>query len=69
MLETLSIAQCSAPVTQSTSAALSVTDEISDRNCRKKNLIMYNYTEGSDLSADKEPFTTLCLSVFTGFCN
>ena len=59
-----SIAQSSVPVTQSTSAALSVIDEISDRNRRKNNLIMYNYPEGADLSADKESFTSLCLSLF-----
>ena len=59
-----SIAQNSVPTTQSTSAALSVIDEISDRNRRKNNLIMYNYSEGADLSADKESFISLCSTVF-----
>ena len=59
-----SIAQSSVPNTQSTSAALSVIDEISDRNRRKNNLIMYNYPEGADLSADKESFISLCSTVF-----
>ena len=54
-----SIAQSSIPTTQSTSAALSVIDEISNQNCRKNNLIMYNYPEGADLSADKESFISL----------
>ena len=59
-----SIAQYSVPTTQSTSAALSVIDEISDRNRLKNNLIMYNYPEGADLSVDKESFISLCSTVF-----
>ena len=55
--------QSSVPTTQSTSATLSVIDEISDRNRRKNNVLMYNYPEGADLSADKESFF-LCSSVF-----
>ena len=60
--KTSSFAQSSAP--QSTSAALSVIDEISDRNHRKNNLILHNCPEGADLSADKELFTTLCSTAF-----
>ena len=58
-----SITQSSSPATQSTSAALSIIDEISDRNRRMNSLIMCNYSEGADLSADKDFFTFLCLSV------
>ena len=58
-----SISQSSVPTTQSTSAPLSVIDEISDQN-RRKNLKMYNYPEGADLSADKESFISLCSTVF-----
>ena len=47
-----SIAQ--APATQSAPAALSIIDEILDRDRQKNNLIMYNYPVGVDLPADKE---------------
>jgi len=57
------IVQSSVPTTQST-AALSVIDKISDRNRRKNNLLIYNYPDGADLSADKESFISLCSSVF-----
>ena len=56
--------QSSVPTTQSTSATVSVIDKISDRNHRKNNLLIYNYPEGADLSADKESFISLCSSVF-----
>ena len=59
-----STAQSYVPATQSTSAALNVIGEISDRNCCKNNLLMYNYPEGADLSVDKESFISLCSSVF-----
>ena len=49
--------QSSVPTTQSTSATLSVIDEISDRNRRKNNVLMYNYPEG-------ESFIFLCSLVF-----
>ena len=52
------------PTTQSTSAALSVIDKISNQTCRKNNLIMYNHPEGADLSADKESFISLCSTAF-----
>jgi len=36
------------PSNQSPSSALDVTDEMSDRECRKFNLMVYNFSEDSD---------------------
>jgi len=49
---TSSIVQICVPAAQSTSAILIVIDEISDQ-IRHKNLILYNYPERADLTAEK----------------
>ena len=47
--------------------ALSITDELADRERRKNNIIVYNFTETSDHQTDKDSFVNFCSSVFN--CN
>ena len=44
-------------------AALSIADELADRERRKKNIIVYNFPEASDRQLDKDSFIDLCKSV------
>jgi len=39
-------------------------DEMADRDRRKHNIVVYNFTEGNDRKADIESFKTLSNSVF-----
>ena len=61
----------SAPVqpksfTSSTSSntALSIADELADRERRKKNIVVYNFIECSDRNTDIETFKALSNNVF-----
>ena len=59
------VSQTTAPTSESpTTAALSIADELADRERRKNNLIIYNLPESTDNSKDKSFFTELCKSVF-----
>jgi len=49
---------------QSPSNALDVADEMSDRERRKFNLVVYNFLEGTDRKADIKAFHTLSMDVF-----
>ena len=59
--------------TQSSSAAappagsaLSIIDELADRDRRKKNMIVYNLPEPAPNKSDSDSFTAMCSSVFNG---
>ena len=45
-------------------AAVSIADELADRERRKNNLIVYNLAEGSNSDADKSQFVDLCKAIF-----
>ena len=45
-------------------SALDIVDELADRDCRKYNIVVYNFTEVNDRKADIESFKTLSNSVF-----
>ena len=53
-----------ASVTSSSNTALSIVDELADREKRKKNVIVYNLPEASDHEADKCSFLDLCKKVY-----
>ena len=68
--ESLSDSVKSRPVLPSVSpsiTALSIADELADRERRKNNIIVYNFTETSDHQTDKDSFVNFCSSVFN--CN
>ena len=46
------------------SAAMSIADELADRERRKNNIIVYNFPEASDHQSDKDSFADFCNSVF-----
>ena len=46
------------------SAALSIADELADRERRKNNIIVYNFPEASDHQSNKDSFADFCNSVF-----
>ena len=48
----------------SSRSALDIVDEMADRDRRKHNIVVYNFTEGNDQKADIESFKTLSNSVF-----
>lgn len=48
----------------SSNAALSIADELADRERRKRNVIIYNFPEAPDREADKASFISLCKSVY-----
>ena len=48
----------------SSNAALSIADELADRERRKKNIVVYNLTECSDRKTDIETFKALSNNVF-----
>jgi len=54
----------SQPSNQSPSSALDVADEMSDRERRKFNLVVYNFSEDTDRKADIKAFHTLSMDVF-----
>ena len=45
-------------------SALDIVDKMVDRDRRKYNIVVYNFTEGNDRKADIESFKTLSNSVF-----
>ena len=47
--------------------ALSIADELADRERRKNNIIVYNFPEASDHQSDKDSFVNFSTSVFN--CN
>jgi len=47
-----------------TTTALSIADELADRERRKCNVIVYNLSESNNLSNDKAQFVELCKSAF-----
>ena len=53
-----------ASVVSPSNAALSIADELADREKRKKNVIVYNFPEASDLEADRVSFLDLCTKVY-----
>ena len=53
----------SLPVSSS-GGALDIVDEMSDRDCRKHNIVVYNLTEGNDCKTDIETFKALSSGVF-----
>ena len=68
--ESLSDSVKSRPVLPSVSpsiTALSIADELADRERRKNNIIVYNFTETSDHQTDKDSFVNFCSFVFN--CN
>jgi len=46
------------------SATHSIIDELTDRDRRKRNVIIYNFPEAKDRTDDKNSFLTLCRTVF-----
>ena len=44
--------------------ALSIADELADRERRKNNIIVYNFMETSDHQTDKDSFVNFCSFVF-----
>lgn len=52
-----------APHFSSATTRLSILDELADRKCRCKNLILYNFPENSDHQADKAKFLELTLTL------
>ena len=48
------------------SSALSIIDELADRDRRKKNMIVYNLPEPAPNKSDSDSFTAMCSSVFNG---
>ena len=68
--ESLSDSVESRPVLPSVSpsiTALSIADELADRERRKNNIIFYNFMETSDHQTDKDSFVNFCSFVFN--CN
>ena len=53
-----------ASVVSPSNAALSIADELADQEKRKKNVILYNFPEASDLEADRVSFLDLCTKVY-----
>ena len=45
-------------------SALDIVDEMSDRERRKFNLVIYNFPEGADRKVDIKAFHTLSMDVF-----
>jgi len=51
-------------VVQTPNSALDIVDEMSERECRKLNVVVYNFSEGADRKADIKAFQTLSMDVF-----
>ena len=51
-------------VAAATALNVNILDELADRECRQKNLIIYNFPENSDHQADKAKFLELSKLVF-----
>ena len=52
------------PSIPTSNSALDIVDEMKDRECRKLNLVGYNFSEGSNPKADIKAFQTLSDAVF-----
>ena len=66
--ESLSDSVKSRPVLLSVSpsiTALSIADELADRERRKNNIIVYNFMETSDHQTDKDSFVNFCSYILT----
>ena len=48
----------------STALNVNILDELADRECRRKNLIIYNFPENSDYQTNKAKFLELSRMVF-----
>ena len=59
-----SVNSSSAQHFSSTTPNLSILDELADRERRRKNLIIYNFSENPDLQADRSKFQELSATVF-----
>ena len=59
-----SINSSSAQHFSSATPSLSILDELADRERRRKNLIIYNFSENPDLQADRSKFQELSATVF-----
>ena len=57
-------ASANTKVNAATTSTLSILDELADRECRRKNLIVYNFPENGDRQADKTKFQELSTTVF-----
>ena len=47
------------------STASSIADELADRDRRRNNIILYNFSEKSDREADRKAFNDMCQVVFS----
>ena len=54
-----------ASVVSPSNAALSIANKLADREKRKKNVIVYNFPEASDLETDRVSFLDLSTKVYT----
>ena len=53
-----------APRPDSSVTALSIADELSDRERRRKNLVLYKVPEGTNIQSDKDFFKDFCKTVY-----